>query len=101
MIHKHFLLYKPDGYLSQFKLERKKKYKLLGDLYKFPEGTMAIGRLDKDSEGLLLLTTDGKMSEYVRSSKIDKEYQFPVCTSSGVFYLSPYRYLSPIYGDVD
>ncbi len=32
---------------------------LLGDLdFNFPEGTHAIGRLDLDSEGLLLLTTD-------------------------------------------
>lgn len=35
---------------------------------------MAIGRLDEKSEGLLLLTTDGKMSEYIRSSKVEKEY---------------------------
>lgn len=48
--------------------------KLLGDLHDFPEGTMAIGRLDKTSEGLLFLTTDGKMSEIVRSSKVEKEY---------------------------
>ena len=33
--------------------------RLLGDLdFKFPPGTHALGRLDKDSEGLLLLTTD-------------------------------------------
>lgn len=32
---------------------------LLGDLdFTFPSGTHALGRLDKDSEGLLLLTTD-------------------------------------------
>jgi 23S rRNA pseudouridine2457 synthase len=35
---------------------------------------MAIGRLDENSEGLLLLTTDGKLSEYVRSHKVEKEY---------------------------
>ncbi len=35
---------------------------------------MAIGRLDEASEGLLLLTTDGKISELVRSSKVEKEY---------------------------
>jgi 23S rRNA pseudouridine2457 synthase len=46
----------------------------LGDLHDFPDGTMAIGRLDEDSEGLLLLTTDGMMSEEVRSKKVEKEY---------------------------
>jgi 23S rRNA pseudouridine2457 synthase len=39
---------------------------------------MAIGRLDKDSEGLLFLTTDGKMSELVRSKKVEKEYYVQV-----------------------
>ncbi len=35
---------------------------------------MAIGRLDEKSEGLLLLTTDGKKSEEIRSRKVEKEY---------------------------
>lgn len=35
---------------------------------------MAIGRLDVDSEGLLLLTTDGKLSHDIRSKKVEKEY---------------------------
>jgi len=35
---------------------------------------MAIGRLDADSEGLLLLTTDGKLSHSIRSKKVEKEY---------------------------
>jgi 23S rRNA pseudouridine2457 synthase len=72
--HHHFLIYKPYGYLSQFIYELKRPKKLLGELYDFPEGTMAIGRLDEDSEGLLLLTTDGMMSEIVRSKKVEKEY---------------------------
>lgn len=46
----------------------------MGELHDFQQGTMAIGRLDQDSEGLLLLTTDGKMSEQIRSRKIEKEY---------------------------
>lgn len=71
--YRHFLLHKPFGYLSQFVCELPKK-KLLGELYDFPEGTMAIGRLDEDSEGLLLLTTSGVMSERARSSMIEKEY---------------------------
>lgn len=74
--HRHFILFKPYGYLSQFvynaRLRRNKK--LLGALYDFPEGIMSIGRLDEASEGLLLLTTDGKMSELVRSNKVEKEY---------------------------
>lgn len=72
--HRHFLLHKPHGYLSQFIYEKKRPKKKLGELFDFPEETMAIGRLDEDSEGLLLLTTDGMMSEIVRSKTIEKEY---------------------------
>lgn len=72
-MHQHFILFKPYGYLSQFVCEHQNK-KLLGDLYQFPDGTMAIGRLDEDSEGLLLLTTDGQESENVRAKSVEKEY---------------------------
>jgi len=77
-MHQHFILHKPYGFLSQFIYELKRKKKLLGELYNFPEGTMAIGRLDEDSEGLLLLTTDGKVSEQIRSKNVDKEYYVQV-----------------------
>lgn len=77
-LHRHFILFKPYGYLSQFIYELKRKKKLLGELHDFPEGTMAIGRLDEDSEGLLLLTTDGKVSEQIRSKKVEKEYYVQV-----------------------
>lgn len=75
-LHQHFIICKPDGYLSQFTNNQSKRNnkKLLGELGDFPENIMAIGRLDELSEGLLLLTTDGKVSEMIRSSKIEKEY---------------------------
>ncbi len=71
--HRHFIHHKPYGYLCQFVCELPKK-KLVGQLYDFPEGTMAIGRLDEQSEGLLLLTTDGVVSEQIRSRNTEKEY---------------------------
>ena len=76
MAHRHFILHKPYGYLSQFASQARgeAKKKMLGELYDFPVGTMAIGRLDEDSEGLLLLTTDGRVSEWIRGQKIEKEY---------------------------
>ncbi len=77
-MHRHFAIYKPFGYLSQFTYEKKRPKKLLGELYPFPASTMAIGRLDEDSEGLLLLTTDGNISEAVRSARVEKEYYVQV-----------------------
>ena len=78
--HHHFLLHKPAGYISQLvsNQRKQKKKKLLGELYDFPEGTMPVGRLDEDSEGLLLLTTDGKLSEQIRSKAVEKEYYVQV-----------------------
>ncbi|WP_111309868.1 pseudouridine synthase [Confluentibacter sediminis] len=75
-IHRHFIIYKPYGYLSQFSSNASKQQskKFLGALHDFPEGIMAIGRLDEKSEGLLLLTTDGKMSDFINSQKVEKEY---------------------------
>jgi len=72
-MHRHFIIHKPFGFISQFisnQTTRKNK--------SFPEGTMAIGRLDQNSEGLLLLTTDGIVSEQVRSKKVEKEYYIQV-----------------------
>jgi len=75
--HFHFILYKPVGMLSQLhsnnpRETRKKRF--LSELYDFPDGIMPVGRLDEKSEGLLLLTTDGKLSDTINQSGIEKEY---------------------------
>lgn len=73
---RHFLIYKPCGYLSQFvnNGQKQRVKKLLGGLHDFPEGIMSIGRLDEHTEGMLLLTTDGKVSAFVNGRKVEKEY---------------------------
>lgn len=78
--HRHFILHKPFGYLSQFVTNqtKRKNKKMLGELGTFPEGTMSVGRLDEDSEGLLLMTTDGKVSYHISCNKVAKEYHVQV-----------------------
>lgn len=57
----YFVIYKPYKMVSQFVSSH--KVRLLCDLdYDFPEGTHAVGRLDNDSEGLLILTTDKSLT---------------------------------------
>jgi 23S rRNA pseudouridine2457 synthase len=59
---RYFALHKPFGMLSQF-IGGHRGLRMLGDLpYEFPEGIHAIGRLDYESEGLLLLTTDSSVT---------------------------------------
>jgi 23S rRNA pseudouridine2457 synthase len=72
----HYKIYKPNGYLSQFinNQSRRKNKKLLGKLYDFHPDTMSIGRLDQNSEGLLLLTTNGALSYKILKGGIEKEY---------------------------
>jgi 23S rRNA pseudouridine2457 synthase len=65
---RYFMLNKPQGMESQFVSPYPTP--LLGDIaFDFPEGIHAIGRLDKNSEGLLLLTTNKKITRLLFQSK--------------------------------
>ncbi|XZF16387.1 pseudouridine synthase [Chitinophagaceae bacterium MMS25-I14] len=66
--HRYFAVYKPVNMVSQFVSSH--EVNLLGNLeFDFPEGTHAIGRLDNDSEGLLLLTTNKKVTRLLFESE--------------------------------
>ena len=56
------LLHKPYGVLSQFTPEPGSRWGCLADLVPVP-GVYAAGRLDADSEGLLLLTDQGRLQQ--------------------------------------
>jgi 23S rRNA pseudouridine2457 synthase len=67
--YRYFMLHKPYGMESQFVSPHPGP--LLGDLsFAFPGGTHAIGRLDKHSEGLLLLTTNKKITALLFESSV-------------------------------
>lgn len=53
----YFLFNKPDGVMTQFRPVPGKK--TLSDFGPFPRDVHPVGRLDEESEGLLLLTNDG------------------------------------------
>ena len=73
---RHLMLYKPAGILTAAEDARQKTVMdLLPPMYRHL-GCMPGGRLDKDTTGLLLLTTDGEMNHRLLSPKrhVDKVY---------------------------
>jgi 23S rRNA pseudouridine2457 synthase len=65
-LFRYFFIYKPFGMLSQFSPEG--EHPTLADLnFVFPKDIYSVGRLDADSEGLLLLTNDN----YLKTKLLD------------------------------
>jgi 23S rRNA pseudouridine2457 synthase len=60
-LNKYFIVYKPFNVLSQFSSTDGKK--TLKDFYDVPSNVYPIGRLDYDSEGLLILSDDKKLNQ--------------------------------------
>lgn len=70
---RYFLMYKPYMVLSQFSTDGEGKLGL-GSVYDFPKDVYPVGRLDEDSEGLLLLTNDPKANARLLGQGVEKEY---------------------------
>lgn len=75
----YIMLHKPRGFISTMsdELNRKCVAQLVQDV---PEKVYPVGRLDKDSEGLLLMTNDGDFANAVihPSRHIEKRYRVTV-----------------------
>ncbi len=71
---KYYAIYKPFGMLSQFSREGNRP--TLADLGEFDKNIYPVGRLDADSEGLLILTNDRSLNSQLLdpSQKHDRTY---------------------------
>lgn len=69
----YLAFYKPYGVLSQF--SPKNNYRTLKE-FNFPPGVYPCGRLDYDSEGLLILSNDGKFNQRVTNPIFKKEKKY-------------------------
>ena len=72
----YILFYKPYGVLSQFTQDA--GYLSLADFGPFPKNTYAAGRLDADSEGLLLLTDDNLINHRITDPLFEHERTYLV-----------------------
>jgi 23S rRNA pseudouridine2457 synthase len=74
LVQQYFILYKPFQVLSQFTSQEGEK--TLKDICDVPGDLYPVGRLDFDSEGLLILTNDKQLNHRLLDPKFshDREY---------------------------
>ena len=82
--HPYLMLHKPRGYVTTLSDERGRPTaaQLVADC---PARVWPVGRLDMDSEGLLLFTDDGALTQALThpSHRVEKEYQVRVSGDVG------------------
>ena len=74
----YIVLHKPRGYVTSC---RQGEEKIVLDLIDIPERIYPVGRLDKDSSGLLLLTNDGRLHHRLSHPSFDHEKEYDVTVS--------------------
>jgi 23S rRNA pseudouridine2457 synthase len=74
IVHLYYIIYKPFQVLSQFTSEGDKR--TLKDFFSVPRDLYPVGRLDFDSEGLLILSNDIQLNHRLLNPKFmhDREY---------------------------
>jgi 23S rRNA pseudouridine2457 synthase len=79
---RYFIIYKPYQVLSQFSSEQRKK--TLRDFFSIPSDVYSIGRLDYDSEGLLVLTNDKQLNHRLLNPLFNHEREYWVQVEGGI-----------------
>jgi 23S rRNA pseudouridine2605 synthase/23S rRNA pseudouridine2604 synthase len=77
----YLILNKPPGYVTSCKQPHEK---VVLDLINLPQRLIPVGRLDKDSEGLLLLTNDGALHHRLLHPSFDHEKEYLVTVANPI-----------------
>ncbi|MGH2548143.1 MAG: pseudouridine synthase, partial [Thermomicrobiales bacterium] len=75
---RYVMLNKPRGYITTTSDDRDRQTVM--ELVQTPERLYPVGRLDRDTEGLLLLTNDGELANRVMHPKFGLEKEYHVLT---------------------
>jgi len=75
----YYLLYKPVGYVST--TTKKFSEKIVTDLVPQKPKVWPVGRLDKNTSGLIILTNDGKLTQKITHPKYQKEKEYSIITN--------------------
>lgn len=73
----YVILNKPTGYVTTCNRTEHEK-KIVTDLVDIPERIYPVGRLDKDTSGLLLMTNDGDLTYKLTHPKFEKTKEYEV-----------------------
>ncbi|HWB26952.1 MAG TPA: pseudouridine synthase [Chitinophagaceae bacterium] len=73
-MHSYFIIYKPYLVLSQFTSQGAKQ--TLADYFTVPKDVYPVGRLDEDSEGLLILTNDKLLNHRLLNPSFAHEREY-------------------------
>ncbi len=94
LLRKYYILHKPYGFLSQFTDEG--KWKGLHQILDLPEDVYSVGRLDADSEGLLLLTNDKTINNKLLNPKFKHRRTYAVQVEGALTDEAIYSLESPL-----
>jgi 23S rRNA pseudouridine2457 synthase len=92
--HRYYIVHKPFQVLSQFTSTEGKK--TLGDFFQVPSDVYPVGRLDYDSEGLLILTNDKELNHRLLDPRQSHEREYWVQLEGQVHAAALDRLRSPL-----
>jgi 23S rRNA pseudouridine2605 synthase/23S rRNA pseudouridine2604 synthase len=79
----YIALNKPTGYIASCRRSRADE-KIVIDLLDIPQRVYPVGRLDKDSTGLLILTNDGRVHHRILHPSFDHEKEYEVTVAGPI-----------------